>query len=180
MVNVTPVTVREGEFFTMEDSPSQPPLLDNYSCGHIREESNTYTNPKTNKSSCRECIRIRSRKRYHSNKNKLRVSAPTCINEECNKQAEPSHSHASGYRYECKNCRVKRNRHDYFRTLDTRKLNPCVKCGFTPDNQCQIDWDHIDGDHSNNSKDNLQLLCANCHRLKTHQNKDWEDRSVVS
>lgn len=33
---------------------------------------------------------------------------------------------------------------------------------------CQLDVDHIDGNHSNNKLSNLQTLCANCHRLKTH------------
>lgn len=47
----------------------------------------------------------------------------------------------------------------------------CVKCGFVPEHPCQLDVDHIDADHSNNSPENLQTLCANCHRLKT-----WQER----
>jgi 5-methylcytosine-specific restriction endonuclease McrA len=31
-----------------------------------------------------------------------------------------------------------------------------------------LDVDHIDGDRFNNDPANLQTLCANCHRLKTH------------
>ena len=34
----------------------------------------------------------------------------------------------------------------------------------TPDN---LEVDHIDGNHENNSPTNLRTLCANCHRLKT-------------
>ena len=45
-------------------------------------------------------------------------------------------------------------------------------CGFVPMHPCQLDIDHIDGCHSNNDHDNLQTLCANCHRLKTHMNGD--------
>jgi 5-methylcytosine-specific restriction endonuclease McrA len=44
----------------------------------------------------------------------------------------------------------------------------CDACGFIPLHKCQLDVDHIDGDHSNNNPDNLQTLCANCHRLKTY------------
>lgn len=33
---------------------------------------------------------------------------------------------------------------------------------------CQLDVDHIDGNRFNNLTNNLQTLCANCHRLKTH------------
>lgn len=43
----------------------------------------------------------------------------------------------------------------------------CEKCGFVPEHPCQLDVDHIDANHNNNSEDNLQTLCANCHRLKT-------------
>ena len=54
----------------------------------------------------------------------------------------------------------------------------CSKCGFVPEHLSQLDVDHIDGNNSNNSPENLQTLCANCHRLKTWRNKDWEDRSL--
>ena len=36
--------------------------------------------------------------------------------------------------------------------------------------------DHIDGNKDNNDPSNYQTLCANCHRLKTYQNKDWENK----
>ena len=50
----------------------------------------------------------------------------------------------------------------------------CENCKFIPIHVCQLDLDHIDGNHKNNSPDNLQTLCANCHRLKTYLSKDWE------
>jgi 5-methylcytosine-specific restriction endonuclease McrA len=53
------------------------------------------------------------------------------------------------------------------------KKGYCENCGFLPLHSCQLDVDHIDGDHNNNSKDNLRTLCANCHRLKTYLNQDW-------
>lgn len=51
------------------------------------------------------------------------------------------------------------------------KKDSCEKCGFVPEHSCQLDVDHIDCDHSNNSPDNLQTLCANCHRLKTRNER---------
>ena len=47
----------------------------------------------------------------------------------------------------------------------------CEECGFVPQHICQLDVDHIDEDHANNDPSNLQTLCANCHRLKTHLNR---------
>ncbi len=52
------------------------------------------------------------------------------------------------------------------------KKDICELCGFKPVNMCQLDIDHIDGNHSNDDLSNLQTLCANCHRLKTFLNKD--------
>jgi 5-methylcytosine-specific restriction endonuclease McrA len=37
----------------------------------------------------------------------------------------------------------------------------------------QLDMDHIDGNRNNNDENNLMTLCANCHRLKTHREKDY-------
>lgn len=44
----------------------------------------------------------------------------------------------------------------------------CEQCDFKPVHISQLDVDHIDGDRFNNDPANLQTLCANCHRLKTH------------
>jgi 5-methylcytosine-specific restriction endonuclease McrA len=58
-----------------------------------------------------------------------------------------------------------------------KKKTYCELCGFKAEHSCQLDVDHVDGDHSNNNPDNLQTLCANCHRLKTFMNKDWETKT---
>ena len=47
----------------------------------------------------------------------------------------------------------------------------CEKCGFIPEHICQLGVDHKDGNHKNNAPENLQTLCANCHRLKTLQER---------
>ena len=49
----------------------------------------------------------------------------------------------------------------------------CARCSFIPEHLCQLDVDHIDGNHANNIEENLQTLCANCHRLKTAQQLGW-------
>ena len=53
------------------------------------------------------------------------------------------------------------------------KKDKCENCGFIPLHPCQLDVDHIDGNHDNNDPSNYRTLCANCHRLKTYINKDW-------
>jgi 5-methylcytosine-specific restriction endonuclease McrA len=38
--------------------------------------------------------------------------------------------------------------------------------------------DHIDGNHNNNSPDNLQTLCPTCHNVKTIVNGDNVKASI--
>jgi HNH endonuclease len=47
----------------------------------------------------------------------------------------------------------------------------CENCGI--DNTCVLEVHHKDGDRSNNSIENLSLLCANCHLIE-HCNKNIE------
>lgn len=53
----------------------------------------------------------------------------------------------------------------------------CEFCGFKPIHICQLDVDHKNGNKSDNSEENLQTLCANCHRLKTQLNKEYLKKS---
>lgn len=48
----------------------------------------------------------------------------------------------------------------------------CARCGWKADHECQLDVHHVDRNHRNNSPENLQTLCANCHRLVT-----WASRN---
>lgn len=49
----------------------------------------------------------------------------------------------------------------------------CASCGFEAQHPSQMDIDHIDGNKGNTCLTNFQTLCANCHRLKTHMNRDY-------
>lgn len=49
--------------------------------------------------------------------------------------------------------------------FDLRINKTCEKCGFIPEFIGQLDVHHKDCNHKNNNLDNLQILCANCHRL---------------
>ena len=55
------------------------------------------------------------------------------------------------------------------RNLVLKKQNYCCKdCG---EKSKVWNFDHIDGDSSNNSLSNCQALCPNCHAIKTRKNK---------
>lgn len=47
------------------------------------------------------------------------------------------------------------------------RKDKCEGCGFVPKHRCQLDAHHKDGNHQNDDPDNIQTLCANCHRLIT-------------
>ena len=74
----------------------------------------------------------------------------------------------------CTTCRKSRARFNFIMKHESK----CFKCGFIAEHRCQLDVDHIDGNHLNNDESNFQILCANCHRLKTYINKDYMSTKV--
>lgn len=109
---------------------------------------------------------------YRREKNKKERGL--CI--KCNKRLQACNGNGS-WKPLCKACNKKRFG---LRTYTSKKKDLrkdfCQACGFKATHKCQLDLDHIDGNHSNNDPTNLQTLCANCHRLKTYLNKDWEQK----
>lgn len=56
------------------------------------------------------------------------------------------------------------------------KEHKCEKCGKTEfmGEEIPVELHHMDGDRNNNSLDNLQILCPNCHALT--DNFRWTKR----
>jgi hypothetical protein len=51
----------------------------------------------------------------------------------------------------------------------------CTSCGFSKTRECGrtiLEIDHVDGDSTNNTKENLRVLCPNCHAL-TPTFRNW-------
>lgn len=76
------------------------------------------------------------------------------------------------YRKYCKIC----YRGKHFKPWILHRKKTCEECGFIPKWIGQLDVDHIDCNKNNNDPSNLQTLCANCHRLKTHLNEDYKNK----
>lgn len=96
------------------------------------------------------------------------MEKPIC--KDCN--LKPCMSNGKGtFKPRCSYChRLKFPKKVHIYRLQKKEL--CEECGFKPIHPCQLDVDHIDGDHTNNEPSNLKTLCANCHRLKTFLAED--------
>lgn len=97
---------------------------------------------------------------------------------ECNSRPRRKREKYKGKQYYGQYCDTCHNK-KYFNSSDPHKKyrkylkKSCEHCSFAPEHTSQLDIDHIDGNHQNNCPTNLQTLCANCHRLKTYQKKDY-------
>ncbi len=67
----------------------------------------------------------------------------------------------------CHGCRSQKTRCDG----NLIKKEVCSSCGSTEIHRLEVD--HIDGNPNNNDKDNLQVLCSDCHKAKTKRNRDF-------
>lgn len=52
----------------------------------------------------------------------------------------------------------------------------CLRCGYS-EFKGSLQIHHVDGNHLNESEDNLMVLCANCH-LSYHQNNAWDLKDI--
>ena len=106
-------------------------------------------------------------------KDKKQKQKQSCC-KECNKTFRNAYSQASHLRF-CGRPFESLGR-DAKRNLLMEEVDyKCTKCGFCKtreDGKSILEIDHIDGDHTNNSKENLRVLCPNCHAL-TPNFRNW-------
>jgi len=98
-----------------------------------------------------------------------------CSFANCQSKAKKKGMSKLGFPLYKKYCR-KHDNDIYIHKYRLSKKDKCELCGFVPKHSCQLDVDHIDGNKQNSSEENLQTLCANCHRLKTHIKQDYKKR----
>jgi 5-methylcytosine-specific restriction endonuclease McrA len=75
------------------------------------------------------------------------------------------------YRNRCSTCKRKGRR---------TKKDHCERCGFIPEDKCQLDVDHKNMNPADNRPKNLITLCANCHRLKTKLERELKHEKLYS
>ena len=128
-------------------------------CGSIVYRSGSQL--KRSKSGNHFCSKQCSQK-YLSN---MIMSNHNTVCDNCDKTFRKSPSCISSTNFCCRECwkeYIKSTGPAYYRKI---KKKVCDTCGFIPYNKCQLDIHHVDGDKTNNIADNLQTVCANCHRL---------------
>lgn len=108
---------------------------------------------------------------------------PLCINDGCGKFVTTAAYYANGtakWRPVCGHCsQAQTGKFPYAKGVVPFKKNKCsnedgrlgFKCAVNfkvlPERFFVTEMDHIDGDDSNNCKDNLQELCVICHKIKS-------------
>lgn len=60
------------------------------------------------------------------------------------------------------------------------KKNKCEKCGFVPEDKCQLDIIYKDNNKKNKEKSNVKTYCANCSRLYRKKQKSILDITIDS
>jgi len=120
------------------------------------------------------CPKCNKYKRELRNKNGKR--RPLCVR--CRKGPD-KHEKMVKDNYNKHKKKYIQNNHIRRRPYIIHKKSVCERCKFIPEHKSQLDVDHIDGNHKNNNIDNLQTLCANCHRLKTAQTEQKKKQIPV-
>ena len=99
----------------------------------------------------------------------MQFQRPKCI--QCGTNVVELTRQLGKFRDKCTTCRRGYSRSSS-RHYTKFKKDICERCGFIPEHPCQLDVDHKAGNKLKSFEQDLETLCANCHRLKTYLNRD--------
>ncbi len=129
----------------------------------------------------KKTIAIQNKERYLEEGNKI----PTCVNEGCNNYVVVRDWKYYSFKHLCSDCtkRIQKNlppregvkfsKKKYCENIDERLG---FKCPVDPNfnfPSSVLHGDHIDGNHENNTPENIQTLCAICHHMKGMHKGDF-------
>lgn len=96
----------------------------------------------------------------------------TAVCESCGPVRIKSKGPKGGARWRCAKGKKRYRSPFYDKPYRKNLLKTCERCPFVPEDACQLDIHHLDGNHDNDDPANLQTLCANCHRLVTKRERE--------
>lgn len=121
---------------------------------------------------------------------------PECVNVGCNREVSIRHWSAQGdpsLKTECSRCSKARIKGKIIDGITFHKKNYCenkdnilgFKCPMDPERYAEFpsdiyDMDHKDGNHENNTLDNLITICKICHARKGKESGDFNSQKQSS
>lgn len=102
----------------------------------------------------------------------------------CSSQCSSEHRHQEAYQYFLENgdefCKGNYTPKNFKKEFMEEQNNTCAICGSKPEHNGKplvFVLDHIDGDASNNRRENLRMICPNCDsQLDTFKSKNKNSR----
>ena len=133
---------------------------------------------------------------YNINESNRTNSIPPCVNGGCERCVEVRSWSIGGVpslKTECRPCSHARKCNKPLEGITFHKKSYCenidgflgFKCPVPPEeirnfNQSIFELEHVDGNHWNNTRENVKTLCCLCHRQKTSLSKDADSTKKSS
>ena len=115
---------------------------------------------------------------------------PKCVNRGCNNDVAVRNWSNWSFKSECGRCQTDRKKGDIREGVEIHKKKYCENIdghlGFTcpvPTKESWVvfeigclDLDHVDGNHDNNTTDNVKTYCKLCHNKKSIESGDCSNK----